>query len=219
MDSRGFIAREGYPFILIALAFFMVAFVFRFNTVVTVIFFIIFIFVLAFFRDPHRPCLGTPEQILSPADGKIVAITHNENDRFLGEPTVQVGIFMSPFNVHINRAPVAGSVRDIRYNPGEYFNAASEKASLVNEQNALIMDTKWGSIAVNQIAGFIARRIVCRIKPGAVLKRGERFGLIRFGSRVDLHLPPGTEIQVEIGDRVYGGDTILGVMKEGSRDE
>jgi phosphatidylserine decarboxylase len=215
MKSRGIIAKEGRPFIAIAFVALLAAFAFGFPAWVTVPLGILLIFTVAFFRDPHRLCPGEPNEILSPADGTIVSIRHVESDRFLESPTLKVDIFMSPFNVHVNRFPLKAEVEESIYNPGKYLNAASEKASLDNEQNALILKLEDGRrIAVNQIAGLIARRIVCRVKKGDRLGRGERFGLIRFGSRVDVHLPPDTKLTCEVGDKVFGGDTILGVLSD-----
>lgn len=214
--NKNLVAAEGYPFIAVAFFLFFVALVFGFNLWITVLLFGLFVFTIAFFRNPRRPCPGEPNEVLCPADGTIVAISMVENDRFLEEPTVMISIFMSPFNVHINRAPIKATVEKTIYNPGKFLNAASEKSSLENEQNALILRMEDGRrIAVNQIAGLIARRIVCYADTGDHLDRGERFGLIRFGSRVDIHLPPDTKLTCAVGERVYGGDTIMGVLSDG----
>lgn len=210
------IAKEGRPFIAVAFIAFFVAFIIDASFLITGILFLFLIFCIWFFRDPERPCPGGNKDVLCPADGQVVAIDHNQSDRFLEKPTVKVSIFMSPLNVHVNRAPLAGKVEKIIYNPGKFFNAKEDKASLLNEQNALIMRTDNDKlIVVNQIAGFIARRIVCRIGENTELDRGERFGMIRFGSRVDIHLPPDSKILVGIGERVYAGDTIIGKMSDG----
>jgi len=210
------IAKEGRPFIAVAFIAFFIAFILDMPPVISGVLFVVLVFNIWFFRDPDRPCPGEKNDVLCPADGQIVAIDKFDNDRFLETPTVKVSIFMSPFNVHVNRAPLAGKVEKIVYNPGRFFNAKVEKASLENEQNALIMRTENDKqIVVNQIAGFIARRIVCRVDEGTDLARGERFGMIRFGSRVDIHLPPDSTILVGIGERVYAGDTIIGKMSDG----
>lgn len=216
MIRRGIVAKEGYPFIAGAFLFFFIVYLLGAPCWLNFILLAFFVFTVAFFRDPNRRCSGVGNEVLCPADGTIVSIDHYEKDRFLDEPTVKISIFMSPFNVHVNRAPLAGTVENIIYNEGKYFNAKSEKASLDNEQNALIMKLKNGRrIVVNQIAGLIARRIVCRVGTGTLLGRGERFGIIRFGSRVDLHLPPDTKVLCGVGERVYAGDTIMGVITDG----
>lgn len=213
---QSIIAKEGKPFIGVAALLFLFALLLDLNAILTWILFGGLVFTVAFFRDPNRLCPGGQNEILSPADGRIVSVQHVENDRFLGGPAVKVDIFMSPFNVHVNRAPLAGIVKALHYNPGRFFNAASEKASLENEQNAMTLLLDDGRrIVVNQIAGFVARRIVCRVRVGRYLERGERFGMIRFGSRVDLHLPPKTRLFCRMGERVYAGDTILGVLDHG----
>lgn len=214
--NNNLVAKEGYPFIAFTFFIFFIALVFHFNFWITILFLAAFIFTVAFFRNPERPCPGAPNEVLCPADGTIVAISKVEEDRFLGEPALVISIFMSPFNVHINRAPVSATIEKAIYNPGKFLNAASEKSSLENEQNALILRIEDGRrIVVNQIAGLVARRIVCYVEIGDHLARGERFGMIRFGSRVDLHLPPETKLSCAVGERVYGGDTIMGVLSDG----
>lgn len=215
MDTTGLIAKEGHPFIAVALTAFGISFVFKFPVIISVILFGFFIFTVAFFRDPDRPCPGEPNELICPADGTIVKIARHEKDRYLGTETITVEIFMSPFNVHVNRSPLAGTVEKILYNPGRFLNAASPKASMENEQSAMFLrlpDQRM--IVVNQIAGFVARRIVVRVRPGDFLARGRRFGMIRFGSRVDIHLPIDTRLTCAVGDRVYAGDTILGVISD-----
>ena len=219
MIRRGIVAKEGRPFIAGSLLILVLANLFGAPCWLNLILLAFFIFTVAFFRDPNRRCPGVANEVLCPADGVIVAIDHYEKDRFLDEPSLKISIFMSPFNVHVNRAPLSGKVEDIIYIKGRFFNAKSEKASLDNEQNALIMKLDDGrKIVVNQIAGLIARRIVCRVGIGATLARGGRFGMIRFGSRVDLHLPPDTELLCAMGERVYAGDTIMGVISDGQSD-
>jgi phosphatidylserine decarboxylase len=210
------IAPEGRPFIAGAFGIFLAGWLFGAASWFTTILFGLFVFVVAFFRDPNRECPGEQNQVLCPADGRIVEIKQVEKDRFLETPTVVISIFMSPFNVHVNRAPMAGVVEKILYNPGKFFNAASEKASLLNEQSALFMKLENGQMLVaNQIAGLVARRIVVRVKPGDRLARGERFGMIRFGSRVDLHLPAEAKITCAVGEQVFAGDTLLGELTDG----
>lgn len=167
-----------------------------------------------FFRDPRRVVPQGENLLVSPADGKVVDISRTEEQRFLKKPAIKVSIFLNIFNVHVNRVPVAGEVVGVFYNVGRFFAASVPKASLENEQNAIIIETPAGKrVVCIQIAGLIARRIICWIKEGSTLNRGERFGLIRFGSRVDLFLPIETEILISEGDHVKGGETILGVLR------
>lgn len=172
------------------------------------------LFCIWFFRDPRRAVPQAEGVLVSPADGKIVDISRTEEDRFLKKPAIKISIFLNVFNVHVNRVPVAGKVIGVFYNAGRFFAANVPKASLENEQNAIVMETPAGKrVVCIQIAGLIARRIVCWITEGSSLSRGERFGLIRFGSRVDLFLPIETEIRVSVGQKVRGGETILGILK------
>ena len=158
----------------------------------------------AFFRDPERRIPDGEGLVVSPADGKVVSIADINGAK-------RVSIFLSPLDVHINRVPVAGKVEEIRYQPGQFLAAYKEEASEQNEQNALkIVDSQGRVFGVIQIAGVLARRIVCWAKRGDTLKRGERFGLIMFGSRTDLYLPAGCSVEISEGQRVKGGETILG---------
>ena len=179
---------------------------------VTGLFVGLFLFVTWFFRDPERSVPEDPNAIVAPGDGKIVEII-SEKDPLLDEAYTRVSIFLNVFNVHVNRVPISGKIQATRYNPGKFFNAASHKASLDNEQSAILLNNGHVTILVKQIAGLIARRIVCWAKEGDEYQRGQRFGLIRFGSRVDIFLPEGTDIKVEIGDIVSGGSSIIGYLK------
>ena len=172
----------------------------------------LFLFVTWFFRDPERSIPEDPNAIVSPGDGKIVEII-SETDPLLDKAYTRVSIFLNVFNVHVNRVPISGKIQATRYNPGKFFNAASHKASLDNEQSAILLNNGHVTILVKQIAGLIARRIVCWAKEGDEYQRGQRFGLIRFGSRVDIFLPEGTDIRVAIGDIVNGGSSIIGYLK------
>ncbi len=206
------IAREGVRFIL-PLLLLTAVFYYRGWLIPAIISLILSIFVIAFFRDPERVSPKVPGGIVSPADGKVVGIDEVEDALYNGK-AVRVSIFLNIFNVHVNRAPVAGQVVDLVYNKGKFLNAANDKASLDNEQNSLLIETsKGGRVVVRQIAGLIARRIVCWVNKGEFVSRGERFGLIRFGSRTDILLPLGTEISVKVGDKVKGGRDLIGVMK------
>lgn len=166
-------------------------------------------FVGHFFRDPERVQPDDAEAVISPADGKIVK-TGRAKDPVTGEDRQVVCVFMNVFSVHVNRMPVSGKVESIRYIPGKYFNASLDKASEHNERNVVELTGKGNQrFTVVQIAGLIARRIVCFAEKGDKLKRGERFGLIKFGSRVDLYVPDGYEPVVYVGDKVFAGETVL----------
>lgn len=173
---------------------------------------LLLVFVVQFFRDPERTIPNEERVIVSPADGKVVEIV-KEQDALLDEPFMRISIFLDIFSVHVQRTPVAGTIEKVKYNRGKFLNAASHKASLDNEQNAIIIHTGKEIILVKQIAGLIARRIVCWAKAGDTYKIGERFGLIRFGSRVDIFLPLNSEIKVSLGDHVRGGSSIIGYLK------
>ena len=167
--------------------------------------------VAAFFRDPERRIPEGEELVVSPADGKVVSIADVTGASPVTGAATRVSIFLSPLDVHINRLPVAGKIEEIRYQPGKFFAAYKEEASERNEQNSLkIVDSQGRMFGVVQIAGVMARRIVCWAKAGDILRRGERFGLIMFGSRTDLYLPRGCSIEIREGQRVKGGETILG---------
>jgi phosphatidylserine decarboxylase len=164
--------------------------------------------VALFFRDPERSIPQTPETIVSPADGRVMAIVP-ENTQ-----TQRISIFLSLWDVHINRAPYGGVVQSVVYTPGKFLAAYRQEASLVNEANAITIAAHGREFLVKQIAGILARRIVCRVRPGDTLEKGQRYGLIRFGSRTDLLLPATAEIAVQVGDVVRGGETILAFLKE-----
>ncbi len=172
-------------------------------------------FSLWFFRNPERmPPPDPGGNILSPADGTVIDVGEVPAGRYLDKPGRRVCIFMTPLNVHVNRAPVAGKVTKVQYNKGKYFAANAEKASLENEQNGVAIETPGGvTVTYVQIAGFIARRIVCDVKPGNPVRQGARVGLIRFGSRVDVYLPPSFESKVRVGDKTTAGETVLGVLR------
>ena len=155
--------------------------------------------------------------MVSPADGKVVQVIPATADGPLGSGATQVSIFLSIFDVHVNRAPVAGRIEAVSYNKGDFLPAFNDKASLRNEQNCVTISGAAGRVAFKQIAGLIARRIVFRKRQGDEVGRGERVGLIKFGSRVDVFLPAGTQLRVKVGDRVSGGSDVLGVLSGGGR--
>jgi phosphatidylserine decarboxylase len=163
-------------------------------------------FVAYFFRDPDRAVPEDTELVVSPADGRVVVVEGMEAGTL-------VSIFLSVFDVHVNRAPVAGKIEAIEYRRGRFLVATKRRASVENEQNILTFSSPAGPVVCKQIAGLIARRIVCWVKPGAEVSRGERFGLIKFGSRVDLLLPAGVEVTVRRGEKVKGGESVIGRIK------
>jgi len=171
-----------------------------------------------FFRDPERVTPDRPDLIVSPADGIVSLIEPAVPPAELGMPDVpltRVSVFMSVFNCHINRSPVAGKVQAVAYRPGKFFNASLDKASADNERNSLCIRMDDGrDLAVVQIAGLVARRIVCFVKSGDGLETGERFGLIRFGSRLDVYLPEGVDPMVRIGQTMVAGETVLAELKQ-----
>ena len=201
------IAREGWPFLAIAVV--VAALVTGYNSVWAIPLWIIALFVLQFFRDPPREVPGDAKSVLSPADGRIVAI-EPVRDPWLERDALKVSVFMNVFNVHSNRSPVDGEVRQRWYHPGKFVNADLDKASTENERNALHIRASTGhDITCVQVAGLIARRILCYVEAGAQLARGQRYGFIRFGSRVDLYLPTDVRVKVVIGDKVSATSTIL----------
>jgi phosphatidylserine decarboxylase len=172
-------------------------------------FWIIALFVLQFFRDPARLVPEGGQYVLSPADGRIVAVLAC-TDPYLQRPAIKVSVFMNVFNVHSNRSPVAGTVRRVVYHPGQFVNADLDKASEANERNAIVLETARGQqLTCVQVAGLIARRILCYVKEGDMLEAGQRYGFIRFGSRVDVYLPPDARIRASIGDTVKAASSIL----------
>ncbi|MCL6583442.1 MAG: phosphatidylserine decarboxylase family protein [bacterium] len=203
------IAKQGFPFILFFAALTGVALLAGFPLAAGLIFFLT-LFVIFFFRDPERKAPEDEHLIVSPADGKLIQIRQIPAGEVLAEPAVCLSVFMSPFNVHVNRMPFQGKILKKIYNPGKFLPAYRQKASLLNEQVSVLVDTDGGPIRMTQIAGRLARRIVCWAQEGDTLARGERFGMIKFGSRVDLCLPrENTVIVIRLGDRVKAGETVL----------
>jgi len=178
----------------------------------TLIFLILSTFFLFFFRDPERKVPEGENLILAPADGKVILIKPFGNLEFMGGGTL-VSVFMSLFDVHVNRTPVSGKIKYFRYNPGKFFPAFKDKASLENEQTELGMENEHGKVVLKQIAGILARRIVCKLKNGDLVKAGDRFGMIKFGSRLDLFLPQNVHIEVKLNQKVKAGETIIGIFQ------
>lgn len=202
------LAREGWPFIAASLLA-SLAVLYFFGWVWSLPVWVFFVFCIQFFRDPVRPIPQGEKLVLSPADGRIVVI-EPARDPWLERDCLKVSVFMNVFNVHSNRSPVDGLVVQRWYHPGKFFNAVLDKASLENERNALHIRTSDGlDIMCVQVAGLIARRILCYVNQGQALARGQRYGFIRFGSRVDLYLPPDTRVKVGVGETVKASATVL----------
>ncbi|NVL91034.1 MAG: phosphatidylserine decarboxylase family protein [Desulfobacterales bacterium] len=209
-ERSGPVAREAYPFILgSAFATVIIAVL---GLYVLALFFLLFTsFVCLFFRDPERVIPGKEGIVVSPADGKVVEVSVVQDSDFAAEKILKISIFMSIFNVHVNRIPDDGTVTDVNYYPGKFFSANLDKASKNNERNAVSLEISRGrKLIVVQVAGLIARRIICKIRKGDRLSRGDRFGMICFGSRLDVYLPPDTVPAVSVGDKVLAGTSILG---------
>lgn len=206
------IASEGWPFI-IPLAI-ITALLFAFGSKnLGIISLALTLFVLFFFRDPERTVPQGNNLVVSPADGKVIVVKDVYEPAYLKQDAKQISIFLSVFNVHVNRSPITGTVESVKYTPGKFHVASVDKASLDNEQTAMLIANGKHKLLVKQIAGLIARRIVCYAKPGDPIESGERYGLIRFGSRVDLFLPKDTELRVKVGDHVKGARDIIGVLR------
>jgi len=206
------VASEGWMFILPLAAVTALLFFLGWKNTAAVVL-VLTLFVLFFFRDPERQVPEGKNLVVSPADGKVIVIKDVSEPTYLKQDVKQISIFLSVFNVHVNRAPLGGTVDAVQYNPGKFLAAWDDKASLDNEQTAMVIAAGKNRVLVKQIAGLIARRIVCYAKAGDAVKTGERYGLIRFGSRVDLFLPKDAEIRVKVGDRVKGARDIIGVVK------
>jgi phosphatidylserine decarboxylase len=176
----------------------------------SLIFFLFSLFIVYFFRDPERITPAGDKLIVSAADGRVISIKPAGDMEFIGTDGTSVSIFMSVFDVHVNRIPVSGSVSYVKYNKGKFLPAFRDKASLENEQTEIGLENVYGRIIMKQIAGIIARRIVCKIKPGDPVMTGMRFGMIKFGSRIDLYLPGNVEIKVKPNQKVKAGETIIG---------
>jgi phosphatidylserine decarboxylase len=212
-NQNQLIAREGYPFIFL-FGFVTLVFAVLGWGVLTLVLLALTLFSVYFFRNPERRIPGDEKAVVSPADGKIVFTGTVKEDRFLQAEVNKVSIFMSLFDVHVNRVPLAGKVVDIQYHKGKFINASLDKASEHNERSAMILETAKGvRILVMQIAGLIARRIIVYPDIGDQLEKGVRYGLICFGSRVDIYFPREWKIAVKNGDKVTGGETILGFIE------
>lgn len=213
INNKWPIAREGIPFSLIGLIITLILLYFRLF-IPGIVFGVLTLFTLYFFRDPERSCKIDDSAILAPADGRILDVLKLNNDVSpLGEETIKISIFMSIFSVHVNRIPVRGKILDISYNKGKFFSANLDKASEQNENNRITLEMRDGrKLLFIQIAGLIARRIVCWINEQEHVKAGQRCGIIRFGSRLDIFLPSDTKVAVKPKNMVKAGETILGYL-------
>ncbi len=206
------VAKAGYPFIGAA-AFTTFVFALLELTALTLAGLFVTFFIVFFFRDPDRIIPNEKGIVVSPADGKVIAAGIIESSPYYEGACQKVSIFMSLFNVHVNRIPHEGKVKKISYNPGKFFSANLDKASKENEQNAVFIETKDGeNISTVQIAGLIARRIICKVQKGDEVDRGQRFGLICFGSRLDVYLPKDSKLKVSVGEQVKAGTSVLGEL-------
>ena len=207
------VAREGWPFLAGAVALALAVGVFA-DGWWSVPFWLAALFVLQFFRDPPRDIPQEVGAVLSPADGRVIKVERTQ-DPYGQREAILVSVFMNVFNVHSNRSPVDGKIERVQYFPGKFVNADLDKASLENERNAIVLKTVSGQIVTFvQVAGLIARRILCYVKVGDQLTRGQRYGFIRFGSRVDVYLPLDASVKVSIGDKVSATTTILAVLQQ-----
>jgi phosphatidylserine decarboxylase len=204
------VAKAGYPFIF-ASAFATVVFALLGISALALLGLCVTGFICWFFRDPDRLVPEGDGVIVSPADGKVIKVEPVETTPYFDGPCTRISVFMSVFNVHVNRSPHEGTVRTVDYHPGKFISANRDKASAENEHNALLLEGPDGKlVGVVQIAGLVARRIICAVQPGDTLHRGQRFGMICFGSRLDVYLPVDTRIEVGVGDMVQAGTSILG---------
>jgi phosphatidylserine decarboxylase len=203
-------AKEGYPFILFFAFITVVSLLFRIQWA-TAVALVLTLFMLYFFRDPDRVAPVNKNTFYSPADGKIVLIRETIEDELLSEKMLEISIFMNAFNVHVNRVPCEGMVKGVKYYPGRFMAAFKEEASKANEHINMLFECEHGKIVLRQVAGLLARRAVCRVKEGDSLQQGERYGIIKFSSRVDVFLPLGTRVKVQLGDKVKAGETVLTV--------
>ena len=213
LPGRILLAREGWVHCLLALLL-AVMIHWLSGPWMAAPFWLILVFVVQFFRDPHRDIPDIENGVIAPADGKVVFLGEVE-DPFLSRKAFKISIFMNVFSVHANRAPVGGRVKEIWYHSGKFFNAVLDKASKENERNAVWVEDENGrDVVFVQIAGLIARRILCYSSVGDQLRAGDRYGFIRFGSRVDLYLPFGAQAEVSLGDTVYSGSDIIALLPQ-----
>lgn len=208
------LAPEGYPFIA-AFGTLSVVVFFLFGPLYAAITIPAVLFMLWFFRDPDRDIPQEKDVFVSPADGRIIVARESREDRYLQAEVQQVSIFMSPLNVHVNRVPCDGEVKTVRHNKGRFFAAYKDEASFSNENIEMVFGTRYGDLLLRQVAGFVARRAVCRVSEGTKLVRGERYGMIKFSSRVDIYLPKDAIIRVGLDQTVKAGETVIAEYRRG----
>jgi phosphatidylserine decarboxylase len=202
----------GYPFIGLALGAAAAVGVF-FGGLLAIPFLVLAGFFLFFFRDPHRRVLrDSPDAVLSPADGRVMVAGPAVEAAAPAGDWLQISIFLSPMNVHVNRVPVSGRVTSVSYRPGKFLAAYREDAASVNERSEIWIDHDGQSVVARQIVGLLARRVVCRLQPGATVEAGDRYGVMKFGSRMDIYLPTSAELKVKPGDLVRGGESVIAVL-------
>jgi phosphatidylserine decarboxylase len=215
-------APEGYPFILVSLLVSVIASIFLlwslksgstvlyyFSLLVVCFFIVLTLFMAFFFRDPARKVPSGEGLFVSPADGKVILVKDVYEQDYLKSDAKEISVFMSPLDVHINRAPCEGKVSLIKHTPGKFLAAYRDDSSMKNENIVMVIDGGSGKVLVRQVAGFLARRAVCRVSVGDVLARGERYGMIKFGSRLDVYLPKDAAVTVKLGERVKAGETVI----------
>ena len=208
------VAWEGIPFIIIGIGFTSILLIINWESLAIPLA-VLTLLTIYFFRDPERTHVTNEKAVLTPADGKIISIDKlNNGDNHFQDRAIKISIFMSIFNAHINRIPIRGKIAQLSYHPGKFFSANRDKASLYNEHNIVTLETdQRKKIVLIQIAGLIARRIVCWVKKGDLVETGQRFGLIRFGSRLEVYLPSDTTLMVKKGEKVKAGQTVIGYIR------
>ena len=206
----------GWPFVLGGLILGIIVF-WLLNPIVGVALLILATFFLFFFRDPDRAVTAPASAVLSPADGRVMVAGPSTAQQFSADSWQQISIFLSPMDVHVNRMPTGGRVTQVKYHPGRFLPAYRGEAGDLNEYTEVTLDHGGTTIVVRQIVGILARRIVCRVKEGDMVKAGDRFGVMKFGSRMDIFLPKGTTIHSKVGEKVVGGVTVMATLPEGDR--
>ena len=207
---------SGWPFVLGGLVLAIIA-LSLINPFVGIALLIVSAFFLFFFRDPEREIVAPPSAVISPADGRVMVAGPSTTSAFPTDTWQQVSIFLSPMDVHVNRMPVSGRVVQVKYHPGRFLPAYKAQSSELNEFTEVTIDHGGTTVIVRQIVGVLARRIVCRVKEGDIVRAGDRFGVMKFGSRMDIFLPRAATIQAKVGDKVVGGVTVLATLPEDSR--
>ena len=207
----------GWPFVLGGLVLAIIG-LWQFHPAVGVTLLVLTTFFLFFFRDPERTATAPDTAVVSPADGRVMVAGSSTTQAFPPEQWKQLSIFLSPMDVHVNRIPVSGRVTSVKYHPGRFLPAYRAEAGELNEFTEVTIDHGGRAIVVRQIVGVLARRIVCRVKEGAAVRAGERFGVMKFGSRMDIFLPADAAIQTKVGDKVVGGVTVLALLPDARED-